>query len=265
MISPISNAHTAGPLRALHRNQVILVAVLRRLSSGRRITRGADDPAGLIASERLAAEVRSREAESRALARVDARATIAEGRAAQLSSLFNDLHALVLAGANEAGISDAERAAYQVQIDTTVASIQRISGDALASFSGIDLPDDGIAEIAQMLTDARAAAASLASGGANELSTGNYAAAQTMLATAVTDIATIRGTIGAYQKNYVIPQMTSNAIAIENLSESRSRIADTDFAVETSRLAQAQVLTTASIKALVTVNRLTGSILDLLR
>jgi len=250
-------------LYALHRNQVYVFDVLLRLSTGRRINRGADDPAGLIASERLAAEIRRLEAESRALALADSNATIADGRTAQLSGLFNDLHALVLAGSNEAGISDAERAAYQTQIDSTVASIQRISGDALSSFSGLDLPANGNTDIQQLLSDARVAAASVASGGANDLASGNYSAAQTALSTAATNVATIRGNIGAYQKNYLVPQMTSNAISIENLTESRSRIVDTDYAVELSNLAQAQTLTTASIKALVIANRLTGSILDL--
>lgn len=265
MISPISNLHTLRPIHALQRNQIRLVEVLRRLSTGKRINRGADNPAGLIASERLSAEIRSLEAESRAAARADANAAIAEGRTAQLSSMFNDLHSLVLAGANEGGISDAERAAYQTQIDSTVAGIQRMSGDAIASFSGLNLPDDGNLQIEQLLNEARAAAVSVVSGGANDLAGGNFSAAQTSLSTAVTSIATIRGHIGAYQKNYLIPQMSSNAIAIENLTDSRSRIVDTDYAVETSRLAQAQILTTASIKALISTNKVTGSILDLLR
>ncbi len=265
MISPISNSHTLQPLHALQRNQDRLHEVMRRLSTGKRINRGADNPAGLIASERLSAEIRSLEAQSRALARADANAAIAEGRTAQVSSMVNDLHSLVLAGANEAGISDAERAAYQTQIDSTVASINRMSGDASASFSGLDLSNDGNLEIDQLLNDARAAAVSVATGGANDLASGNFSAAQAALSTAATNIATIRGNIGSYQKNYLIPQMNSNAVAIENLSDSRSRIVDTDYAVETSRLAQAQILTTASVKALISANKVTGSILDLLR
>jgi len=265
VISPISNSHTLRPIHALWRNQNRLVEVLRRLSTGRRINRGADDPAGLIASERLSAEIRSLDAESRSLARADANAAIAEGRTAQLSSLFNDLHSLVLAGSNGAGISDAERAAYQTQIDSTVAGIQRMSGDALASFSGLDLPDDGNTDIEQLLSDSRAVAASVATGGANDLASGNYAAAQASLFTAAANIATIRGNIGGYQSNYLIPQMASNTIAIENLTDSRSRIVDTDYAVETSRLAQAQILTAANINALVSANKVTSSILDLLR
>jgi flagellin len=265
MISPISNAQALPAIHTLQLNQIRLIDVLRRLSTGRRINRGADDPAGLIASERLSAQIRSLEAESKALARADANAAIAEGRFGQLSGLFSELHTLVLAGSNDAAVSDAERAAYQTQIDGTVESIRRMSGEALASLSGLNLPGDGNVEIERLLAESRAAAVAVASGGANDLPGGNFAAAQTALSTAVVNMATIRGSIGAYQKNYLMPQMVSNAVAIENLTDSRSRIVDTDYAVETSQLVQARVLTTAGIKALLAVHKTTGGVLDLFR
>ncbi|MCH7925340.1 MAG: flagellin, partial [Planctomycetes bacterium] len=66
MISPISNVRTLSALHQLNRNQNFLFETMKRLATGRRINSGKDDPAGLISSERLAAEIRALEAESRA-------------------------------------------------------------------------------------------------------------------------------------------------------------------------------------------------------
>ncbi len=264
MISPISNTSTLSTLHAFARNQDRLGEVMKRLSTGRRINSGKDDPAGLIASERLSAEIRSLEAESQSLARADANANIADGQTAQLSSLYGELNALTVAAANTGGLSDSERAAYQTQIDSVSSSIQRISDRALSSFDTLNLPDNGNAELAQAVTDARAAAVGVASGGPNDLSSGNVEAAQTALVSASAAIATARGKIGAYQKDTVLPRIASNQISMENLSASRSRIADTDFALETNRLAQAQVLSAAGIKTLAITTNIAGSVLDLL-
>lgn len=264
MLSPISNARTLSALHALSANQLELATVLRRLSSGRRINTGKDDPAGLIASERLAAEMRSREAESRAIARADANAAVAEGHMAQLGGLYGELNALVVAGANDAALSDSERAAYQTQIDSTVASINRISGEARDWLGAVDLPHSGAADTVTLLQEAQSAAASVATGGPADLNSGDYATAQTSVSTAILNIATIRGTIGAYQKDDLMPRLRSNEIALERLTDSHSRVADADYAVETSLLTQSGVRQQAIFKSLMIINRSAGAVLDLL-
>lgn len=264
MISPISNANSLPGLRSLNANLATLGQILTRLATGRRINSGKDDPAGLIATERLSAEIRSREAESRAMARADANAAIADGHTAQLGSLFADLNGLVVAGANDAGLSDAERNALQLQVDSTVASINRISGEAFRSIDHLSMPNNGQHELTAKLRDARAAAATVASGGSADLNSGDFATAQASIATALDSVATVRGEIGAYQKYVVAPRIRSNAITIENLTSSRSVLLDTNYATETSRLAQANVLIAANRQSLVLGNRLAGSVLDLL-
>ena len=53
-----TNVSAMQAIRQLKNNQADLTKSLERLSSGLRINRGADDPAGLIASESLRAEIR---------------------------------------------------------------------------------------------------------------------------------------------------------------------------------------------------------------
>jgi len=264
MISAITNTNALSAQNGLAKNLLQLNNALQRLSTGRRINSGKDDPAGLIASEQLASEIAALEAASEGLSRADANANISDGYTGQISGMMSELNGLVVQGSNTAGMSDAERDAIQMQIDTTVDSIQRITGQSVSSLDGFTMPDNGNADVAALLNGALAGAQSVASGGANSLASGNFSAAQAAISSAVTDVATARGEIGAYQKNALQSAYNANQIAIENLSASKSRIVDTDYAVETSNLMRSNILTKASINVLKIANNQTKSILNLL-
>jgi flagellin len=264
MLSPVSEGSSLGARFALDRTYRSLQDIFKRLATARKINAGKDDPAGLIVSERLSAEITAAQAENRALQRADANANIAEGHARELSSLFGELERLVVASANTGGMSDAEIAANQMQIDNTVASIRRFNGGAQESLGTLNLPDDGNSKVEALYDSALAAAAAVQSGATNDLSSGNFEAAQTALRAASTSIATARGRIGGYQKDVVGPQIRFNLVAIENLTESRSRIADTDFAVEMSNLTRAKVLVAAGIKVLKIAQQQPAAVLNLL-
>jgi len=248
----------------LDRTQCKLREVLQRLATGRRINSGKDDPAGLIASERLKADIRSLEAENRVIQRAEANSRIAEGHAAQLSALTGEMNALIVSSANQAGMSDAEIAANQMQIDNMASSIERLHGSAVESLGNLRLPGNTNAEVEALYDNALAAARSVQSGGPNDLASGNFETAQTALKSAIVDVATARGEIGAYQLYDLAPRLRSNQISITNLTDSRSRIVDTDYAVEISNLGRAQVLTTAGINVLRIAGQQTKSVLDLL-
>lgn len=264
MLRRVSEASTLSVQFTLNRNLSTLFEVFKRLATGRRINSGGDDPAGLIASERLAAGLKAFEAESRALRRADSNACIAEGHAAQLSSLLGDLNGLAVASANQAGMTDEEIAANQMQIDNTVASMQRIYGDALGSLGEISLSSGANSDVGVLYGNAFSAAQSLTTGGANDLASGNFHTAQAALSRAIMDVAMARGWIGGYQKDVLGPQLRSNEIAFVNLSESRSRIADTDYAEEVSSLTRAQVLADTGVAMLKIVPRQPRAALGLL-
>ncbi len=264
MISPISESTTLSARFSLERTHCMLREIFTRLASGRRINSGKDDPAGLIASERLKAEIRSLEAENSVIQRADANARIAEGHAAQLSMLTGEMNALVVSSANQAGMSDAEIAANQMQIDNMASSIERFHGSAVESLGNLRLPGDTNAEVEAMYDNALAAARSVQSGGANDLASGNFETAQTQLKGAIVDVATARGEIGAYQRYDLAPRLRSNQIAVTNLTDSRSRIVDTDYAVEISNLGRAQVLAASGINVLKIAGQQARSVLDLL-
>ncbi len=100
---------------------------LERLSSGLRINRGADDPAGLIVSQNLRAEIASiRQAVTNSQRASNVIATT-EGALGEVAALLNDTKQKIIEAANVGAISDDEVRANQLQIDDAVRSITRIA------------------------------------------------------------------------------------------------------------------------------------------
>jgi flagellin len=110
---------------------------LERLSTGLRINRGADDPAGLIVSERLRSEIKGvGQAIDNSERAVNVIAT-AEAALQEISTLLTETKALIVQAANTGAISKAEIEANQLQIDSAIDSITRISNTT--SFAGLKL------------------------------------------------------------------------------------------------------------------------------
>ncbi len=100
---------------------------LQRLSSGLRINRGADDPAGLIASTRLRTEITAaQQAIRNSEWAINVLAT-SEGALAEIQQLLLDVRDLTIEAANSGAFSDTEIRANQLQIDSAVESISRIA------------------------------------------------------------------------------------------------------------------------------------------
>ena len=92
------------------------------------------------------------------------------------------------------------------------------------------------------------------------------AANETILAvdSALTAVSSLRSTFGAIQNRFE-STITNLATASENLSASRSRIQDADFAAETAALSRAQILQQASTAMVAQANQLPQGVLALLR
>jgi flagellin len=120
--------------RVLNKNNEALNTSLQRLSTGLKINSGADDPAGLIASENLKAE---QTGISTAIDNANRASNIigtAEGGLSEVSSLLTQLQGLVGQSANSGGLSSEEVQANQLQVDSILSTINRIAGST--SFQG---------------------------------------------------------------------------------------------------------------------------------
>lgn len=132
-----TNVQSLIAQRVLGQNNKQLNVALERLSTGLRINRGKDDPAGLIASENLKAEITSLNAAVSNAERADQVVNIAEGGLQEVSSLLEELQGLLVSSANTAGLSEAEKMANQNQIDSILGTIDRLASST--NFQGIKL------------------------------------------------------------------------------------------------------------------------------
>ncbi len=120
--------------RSLGSQNMSLTKSLQRLSTGLAINRGADDPAGLIASENLRSEKAAINSAINNAERAEQVVNVAEGGLQEVSNLLVELQSLVSSTANEAGVSDEEKSANQLQIDSILQTIDRIAN--ATSFQG---------------------------------------------------------------------------------------------------------------------------------
>jgi flagellin len=104
----------------------------------------------------------------------------------------------------------------------------------------------------------------LTSGGDQALTGNNLYTAQRIVDDAIKDVSTLRGRLGAFQKNVLDTNINSLRVTLENVTASESAIRDADFAAETSALTRAQILVQANTSVLSMANSMPQSVLALL-
>jgi flagellin len=147
--------------RVLRQNQAGLSVSLQRLSTGIRINSGKDDPAGLIASENLGSEIKATTAAITNADRADQVVNIAEGGLQEVSGMLTELQGLLTGTASKAGLSKEEKQANQLQVDSILQTIDRVSSST--NFQGLKLLngsfDFQVSGVAAGVTDYRVNAA----------------------------------------------------------------------------------------------------------
>ena len=123
--------------RVLAKNNKSLNTSLERLSTGLKINSGADDPAGLIASENLKSDQAGITQAIDNAGRANNIIGTAEGGLSEVSNLLTQLQSLVNQSANTGGLSPEEVGANQLQVDSILNTINRISQST--SFQGTKL------------------------------------------------------------------------------------------------------------------------------
>src|SRR3954466_822622 len=137
-----TNVSSLVAQRGLSTSQKSLNETLQRLSSGLRINRGADDPARLIASEGLRSEISGITQAIDNSQRASNVISTAEGALSEVASLLLNVKDLVVEAANSGALSPDEIAANQLQVDSAVESITRISNTT--TFAGLKLLDGSL-------------------------------------------------------------------------------------------------------------------------
>ncbi len=137
-----TNVSSLVAQKNLSRSNADLQVSLQRLSTGLRINTGKDDPAGLIASEALRSDITSTRKAITNSERANQLIATADSSLGEISKLLNDIRGLVTESANAGVLSDAQLEANQLQIDSSLEAIDRIS--QVTSFQGRKLLDGSL-------------------------------------------------------------------------------------------------------------------------
>jgi flagellin len=268
----------------LNQTQGSLQTVLQQLSSGSRISSGADDAAGLSIADGLHAnEAALTQSAQNAQNGVGLLQT-ADGALSQVTNLLNRTVTLATEASN-GGLTLAQSSAADGEFQSILKQIGSIGGTtnfnstgvfnqaAATSFVLTDGTANGVTTItsaAQALTAVSGGASSI--GGVTTLTatadalttTAGATAALADITTAIAGISAQRGALGANinQLNAAASVASSESV---NLSSAESSIRSTNYGQATSDLAKFQVLSQTGISALAQANSVQQEILKLLQ
>ncbi len=233
---------------------------LERLSTGFAINRGADDPAGLIASESFAARLSASQAEITSIQRNEASLNIRDGAlGAQLDSL-GDLYKLSQQAANEGGLTQPGLGAITTEVNGSLDGINRV-----LPATGIDIMHDVTTQM-QVGTDETTGDPIYEEVSLSDLSRvieQDPQAAQRLVNGARDAVLQERAQVGADQRAAEAERRVREEEQI-NVARAYSTIKDADYARESSNLVRNQILGKASIAAELASRTSSAAVLRLL-
>lgn len=265
-----SNISSLNAQRQLSGSTLELGTSFERLSSGKRINSARDDAAGLQISGRLTSQINGLNQASRNANDAISLAQTAEGALDEYTNAIQRLRTLAVQASNGSN-SDSDRIALNQEYQALTSELDRIARDA--SFGGVSLLDGTYSENFQVGANAGQTISititqnfsSGAIGAAGSVT--SFADAQSSISnldSALADVNSTRATLGAAQNRFS-SVIRSNDNTAQNVSASRSRIQDTDYAAESAALARNNVLQQASSSILAQANQQPQIALSLLQ
>ena len=238
---------------------------LSKLSSGTRITKAADDAAGLAISEKMKSQIRSSQQANRNANDGISMVQTAEGGLDEISSMLTRLRELSIQSASDT-VGDTERSFTDMEYQNLKQEIERISqvtefnGTKLLSGEGdkldfqIGTNNDAFQDRIQY--DSGSINSTMSGLGIGEIAVASKEGAQNSLAVIDKAIETVSGQraeLGAIQNRL---SSTSNNLqtTVENLSAANSRIRDVDYAAATAKNAKNNILAQAGTSVLSQAN-----------
>ncbi len=257
-----SNVQSLNSQRQLSNATNDLAGNFERLSSGKRINSAKDDAAGLQISSRLTSQINGLNQASRNANDGISLAQTAEGALDEYTNNLQRMRTLAVQSANGSN-SDADRTALDAEFSELELELTRISDQT--TFAGENLLDKTFtgkdfqigADGGQTITISIPrdfAAVSMLSGAATISSDTGASTAIAQVDAALVRVNTTRADLGAKQNRFS-SVIRSNDNTAQNLSASRSRVLDTDYAAESAALAKSSVLQQASSSMLAQANQ----------
>lgn len=261
-----TNVQSLAAQRSLGINSASQKANLEHLSSGSRITRAADDAAGLAISEKMKSHIRSINQDMRNANDGISMIQTAEGAMNETGNILTRFRELSIQAASDT-IGDTERGFIDKEVQQLGSEIDRIAksteynGRKLLSGEGdaleiqVGLKNDKVLDRFQY--DVAKTDSTADSLGVAGMSVATKQDAQNNLEKidgAISKLSGNRAEMGALQ-NRLQSSINNMQIYGENLAAGNSRIRDVDMASETAELTKNNILTQATTSVLSQANQ----------
>jgi flagellin len=253
---------------------------VEKLSSGMRINRGGDDPAGLAVSEKMRTQIHGLRQAARNIEDATSFIQTTEGYLQESQDVIQRIRELAIQSSN--GIYTPEdRMQIQVEVSSLLNEVDRVA--TTAQFNGMNMLTGAFADPAAGGTPtgsmwfhlgpnanqrvvAYVGTMTGAGLGIADVSISTPEAANASIAkldNALTRISKQRADLGAYQSR-MEKAVAGVMSAYENTMASESRIRDTDMAEEMVDYVKNQILVRTGVAMLAQANMKSASVLDLL-
>ena len=287
MISINTNYGGIFAAKASSQSQLQIDQAMERLSTGKRINHARDDAAGQAIATRLSAEIEGLAMASRNVADGQSLVDTAEGALVETHALLLRMREIGVQAANGT-LSSSDNAALDAEFQQLVAEIDRISDNT--SWAGTKLLNGnatgdyntsatftfqaGVNNATADRITVEVKNADSATLGVQDLTAGvnvvnlldmtNAQAAITKVDDAIASVSAERGKLGAVSNRMSSTMANLDQITV-NLTASKGRIEDSDFAAETGNLAKGQILQQAATAMLAQANASKQQVLTLIR
>lgn len=238
---------------------------LAKLSSGNRITKAADDAAGLAISEKMKANIRSLKQADRNANDGISMVQTAEGGLNETSSILTRMRELAVQTSSDT-VGDVERGMSNMEYQNLKLELERISqvtefnGKKLLNGEGekydfqVGANNDDFQD--RISFDAKQVNSGLGALGVDELDVGSKQGSQESLKaldSAIEKVSGSRAFLGAIQ-NRLVSTSNNLQVNVENMSAANSRIRDVDYADATATKAKNDILNSAGTSVLAQAN-----------
>ena len=287
MASVNTNVNASVAQNALVKNERNMNTAMERLSTGQRINSAGDDAAGLAISSRMTSQIRGLDVGIRNANDAIRMISTADGALVEVSNMLQRMRELALQASNGTmTVSDrdylnAEYTNLLTEIERIAQNTQWNGGDILdgtangtSSTVAFQVGANGGQTIAVDFGDVTNGASGdlhYVNSAAPDISATTTISAQTKGGSAVTAIDSAISAVNSQRATFgaAINQLT---FAVDNLASvkvnaeaARSRVLDTDYAIETSELARSQIIQQAGTAMLAQANQLPQTVLSLLQ
>ena len=299
-----NNIESMNAHRSLLMNDRALSKSLERLASGQKINRAADEAAALVISEHMRAQVSGMEQAIKNNEVAISLVQTAEGSMNEISSILVSLRQRAISAANVGASDQDMIDANQAEVENGLASIDRVVSstqfghykllDGTNAAKIITNEDGSITTQEGLRFHVGPNADHMASTSIRDMSTNQLGRAQVpegelpnksnfmsladidvrdeqgaqdalaIIDQSLTEVATVRGDLGAFQKHTLESNLTSLQVAAENMTAAESTIRDTDMAQELATFTRNQIMTQSATAQLAQANAMPQHVLRLL-